>query len=130
MASDSNPPVDVYTDPGFGDADRDSKWPHVLIKQVEHSHRRLPGIRKIPLRAIAIIFFIAFVNVLVWIAAAVVLRYYPSLVSNAVLSYTLGLRHAFDADHISAIDLMTRRLLASNQRPVTVGTFFSLGHST
>lgn len=73
MASDSNPPVDVYTDPGFGDADRDSKWPHVLIKQVEHSHRRLPGIRKIPLRAIAIIFFIAFVNVLVWIAAAVVL---------------------------------------------------------
>ncbi|THC97657.1 hypothetical protein EYZ11_002883 [Aspergillus tanneri] len=53
-----------------------------------------------------------------------------SLVSNAVLSYTLGLRHAFDADHISAIDLMTRRLLATGQRPVTVGTFFSLGHST
>lgn len=42
----------------------------------------------------------------------------------------LGLRHAFDADHISAIDLMTRRLLAAGQRPVTVGTFFSLGHST
>ena len=48
----------------------------------------------------------------------------------AVLSYTLGLRHALDADHISAIDLMTRRLIASGQKPVAVGTFFSLGHST
>lgn len=47
-----------------------------------------------------------------------------------MLAYTLGLRHALDADHISAIDLMTRRLIASGQRPVTVGTFFSLGHST
>ena len=52
------------------------------------------------------------------------------LVSTAILSYTLGLRHALDADHISAIDLMTRRLIAAGQRPVTVGMFFSLGHST
>jgi len=47
-----------------------------------------------------------------------------------VLAYTLGLRHALDADHISAIDLMTRRLIAAGQQPVAVGTFFSLGHST
>jgi high-affinity nickel-transport protein len=40
------------------------------------------------------------------------------------------LRHALDADHITIIDLVTRRLLASGQQPVTVGTFFSLGHST
>lgn len=46
------------------------------------------------------------------------------------MAYTLGLRHALDADHIAAIDLMTRRLIASGQRPVAVGTFFSLGHST
>ncbi|KAF4218001.1 hypothetical protein CNMCM8980_005385 [Aspergillus fumigatiaffinis] len=108
-----------------------SKWTaESLLRQAERSHRRLPGIRKIPLPAIAIILFVAFMNVVVWIAAAIVLRYYPSLVSNAVLAYTLGLRHAFDADHISAIDLMTRRLLATGQQPVTVGTFFSLGHST
>ena len=52
--------------------------------------------------------------------------------ATAALSYSLGLRHAIDADHISAIDLMTRRLLAGNpkSRPVTVGTWFSLGHST
>ncbi|OOF92463.1 hypothetical protein ASPCADRAFT_517854 [Aspergillus carbonarius ITEM 5010] len=108
-----------------------SKWKiKSLVRQAERSHRRLPGIRKVPLPAIAIILFIALLNVIVWVAAAIVLRYHPALVSNAVLSYTLGLRHAFDADHISAIDLMTRRLLATGQKPVTVGTFFSLGHST
>lgn len=47
-----------------------------------------------------------------------------------MLAYTLGLRHALDADHIAAIDLMTRRLIASGQKPVAVGMFFSLGHST
>ncbi|KAL4959244.1 HoxN/HupN/NixA family nickel/cobalt transporter, partial [Aspergillus stella-maris] len=109
----------------------DKKWtPKSLIRHAERGHSRLPGLRKIPFRSIGVILLVAVVNVLVWIAVAVVLRYHPSLVSNAVLSYTLGLRHAFDADHISAIDLMTRRLLATGQKPVTVGTFFSLGHST
>ncbi|KAJ5151195.1 uncharacterized protein N7482_010447 [Penicillium canariense] len=119
--------------------DGDRKWSlKPLIQKAERQHQRLPGIRKIPLRAIAIILFIALLNAIVWIAAAIVLRYHPSLVSTSVLAYTLGLRHAFDADHIShavltckwAIDLMTRRLLATGQKPVTVGTFFSLGHST
>lgn len=70
------------------------------------------------------------VNLIIWAAIGVVLRFFPALISSAVLSYTLGLRHALDADHISAIDLMTRRLIASGQRPVSVGTWFSLGHST
>ncbi|KAF3392795.1 High-affinity nickel transport protein nic1 [Penicillium rolfsii] len=111
--------------------DSDHRWSlKPLIHKAERQHRRLPGIRKIPLRAIAIILLIAFINIIVWIAAAIVLRFHPKLISTAVLAYTLGLRHAFDADHISAIDLMTRRLLATGQKPVTVGTFFSLGHST
>ncbi|KAJ9299708.1 hypothetical protein DTO271G3_2592 [Paecilomyces variotii] len=101
-----------------------------LLGRVERSHRSWPGIRKIPLPAIGIIALIAIINVVVWIAAAIVLHYYTSLVSTAAISYSLGLRHALDADHISAIDLMTRRLLATGQMPVTVGTFFSLGHST
>jgi nickel/cobalt transporter (NiCoT) family protein len=46
------------------------------------------------------------------------------------VAYMLGLRHAFDADHISAIDNTTRKLLASGKKPVGVGFFFSLGHST
>jgi nickel/cobalt transporter (NiCoT) family protein len=47
-----------------------------------------------------------------------------------VTAYTLGLRHAFDADHIAAIDNTTRKLMADGQRPLSVGFFFSLGHST
>jgi nickel/cobalt transporter (NiCoT) family protein len=47
-----------------------------------------------------------------------------------VTAYTLGMRHAFDADHIAAIDNTTRKLLADGKRPVTVGFWFSLGHST
>jgi nickel/cobalt transporter (NiCoT) family protein len=45
-------------------------------------------------------------------------------------AYTLGLRHAFDADHIAAIDNTTRKLMSDGQRPLAVGFFFSLGHST
>ncbi|MDR3664406.1 MAG: HoxN/HupN/NixA family nickel/cobalt transporter [Mycobacterium sp.] len=45
-------------------------------------------------------------------------------------AYTLGLRHAFDADHISAIDNTTRKLMADGRRPLSVGLYFSLGHST
>ncbi|HJP75728.1 MAG TPA: HoxN/HupN/NixA family nickel/cobalt transporter [Pseudonocardiaceae bacterium] len=48
----------------------------------------------------------------------------------AITAYTLGLRHAFDADHISAIDNVTRKLLADGKRPLTGGFFFALGHST
>ncbi|EEH40153.2 hypothetical protein PAAG_02208 [Paracoccidioides lutzii Pb01] len=101
-----------------------------LLRKARRSHSRVPGLRKIPLPALAIILLIAGVNALVWVAVGIVLRFNSSLVSTSVLSYTLGLRHALDADHISAIDLMTRRLLATGQRPVTVGTYFSLGHSS
>ena len=48
----------------------------------------------------------------------------------AITAYLLGVRHAFDADHIAAIDNTTRKLVADGQRPVTVGLFFSFGHST
>src|SRR5690349_18977047 len=51
-------------------------------------------------------------------------------VGVGITAYTLGLRHAFDADHIAAIDNTTRKLMADGQRPLSVGFFFSLGHST
>src|SRR6185503_14123651 len=51
-------------------------------------------------------------------------------VGIGVTAYTLGLRHAFDADHIAAIDNTTRKMLADGKRPLGVGFFFSLGHST
>jgi nickel/cobalt transporter (NiCoT) family protein len=49
---------------------------------------------------------------------------------TGVLAYTLGMRHAFDADHIAAIDNTTRKLISDGERPLSVGYFFSLGHST
>jgi high-affinity nickel-transport protein len=51
-------------------------------------------------------------------------------VGTGILAYTLGMRHAFDADHIVAIDNTTRKLMTSGQRPVSVGFWFSLGHSS
>jgi high-affinity nickel-transport protein len=51
-------------------------------------------------------------------------------VGTGVLAYTLGMRHAFDADHIAAIDNTTRKLINDGKRPLSVGYFFSLGHST
>jgi high-affinity nickel-transport protein len=51
-------------------------------------------------------------------------------VGLGVTAYTLGMRHAFDADHIAAIDNTTRKLMAEGQRPLSVGFWFSLGHST
>src|SRR5213593_1412304 len=55
---------------------------------------------------------------------------HPAFIWLGGIAYTLGLRHAFDADHISAIDNTTRKLLQGGQKPMGVGFFFSLGHST
>src|SRR5690348_311470 len=69
-------------------------------------------------------------NVLAWIWAVVAFHDYPVLIGTAFLAYTFGLRHAVDADHIAAIDNVTRKLMQEGKRPVGVGFFFSLGHST
>jgi high-affinity nickel-transport protein len=103
------------------------KWPWT-VQSI--SSKLPPQLRFLPFSAIRIIAILGAVNVLVWIAVAIILRGHPLLSSSALLSYTLGLRHALDADHISAIDLMTRRLVATGSKPVTVGMWFSLGHST
>jgi nickel/cobalt transporter (NiCoT) family protein len=74
-------------------------------------------------------FLLAF-NVVAWGLALVASAAYPILLPTAILAYTFGLRHAVDADHIAAIDNTTRKLMQDGQRPVAVGLFFSLGHST
>jgi nickel/cobalt transporter (NiCoT) family protein len=70
------------------------------------------------------------INVLAWLAALVAFHAYPVLLGTALLAYGFGLRHAVDADHIAAIDNVTRKLMQEQKRPVAVGFFFSLGHST
>ncbi|HXU20541.1 MAG TPA: HoxN/HupN/NixA family nickel/cobalt transporter [Verrucomicrobiae bacterium] len=69
-------------------------------------------------------------NVSAWFWAVLTFRASPVLVGTALLAYTLGLRHAVDADHIAAIDNVTRKLVQAGKRPVGVGFMFSLGHST
>ena len=93
---------------------------------------RVPLISRIPLPlpALRIIILLLSVNLVAWVVATFPLATHPSLLPAATLSYVLGLRHALDADHIAAIDLSTRRLIAAGQRPVSVGTFFAMGHST
>jgi high-affinity nickel-transport protein len=70
------------------------------------------------------------VNLLVWAWAFVAFRSYPMPLATALIAYGFGLRHAVDADHIAAIDNATRKLMQEGKRPIMVGLFFSLGHST
>src|SRR5579883_2483536 len=69
-------------------------------------------------------------NVIIWALVLLGFAPYPALYGTAALAYSFGLRHAVDADHISAIDNVTRKLMQENKRPVAVGFFFGLGHST
>ena len=69
-------------------------------------------------------------NLLAWGWALLAFHDYPVLLGTALLAYTFGLRHAVDADHIAAIDNVTRKLMQDGKRPVAVGFFFSLGHSS
>ncbi len=74
--------------------------------------------------------FVALLHVLGWGLFVGVASRYPAFAGAGVLAYTFGLRHAFDADHISAIDDTTRFMLQKGKRPLGTGFFFSLGHSS
>jgi high-affinity nickel-transport protein len=81
-------------------------------------------------RVVAIYAMLAAANLGAWAWALVAFRHYPVLLGTAFLAYSFGLRHAVDADHIAAIDNVTRKLMQEGKRPVAVGLMFSLGHST
>jgi nickel/cobalt transporter (NiCoT) family protein len=87
-----------------------------------------PDLRR---RIIGVYILLFALNVVAWVLAfAAFAGRYPGLLGVALLAYTFGLRHSVDADHISAIDNVTRKLMQERKRPTTVGFFFSLGHST
>jgi len=81
-------------------------------------------------RLIGIYAFLIAANVVAWIAAFIAFGSQPILMGTAFLAYVFGLRHAFDADHIAAIDNVVRKLMQEGKTPIGVGFFFSLGHST
>ena len=70
------------------------------------------------------------VNLGVWGWALYLFRDHPVMLGTALLAYSFGLRHAVDADHIAAIDNVTRKLMQEGKRPISVGFWFSVGHST
>jgi nickel/cobalt transporter (NiCoT) family protein len=81
-------------------------------------------------RIVGIYGFLVAVNSGAWVWAIIAFHDKPVLIGTAVLAYTFGLRHAVDADHIAAIDNVTRKLIQDGKRPVSVGFYFALGHST
>jgi nickel/cobalt transporter (NiCoT) family protein len=88
------------------------------------SSSNLPG------KVLGIYVLLIIANVAAWLWVLAAFHAYPVLLGTAFLAYTFGVRHAFDADHIAAIDNVTRKLMQEGKRPVAVGLFFSLGHST
>jgi high-affinity nickel-transport protein len=81
-------------------------------------------------RIVGICGFLVAVNIGAWVWAIIAFIDKPVLLGTAVLAYTFGLRHAVDADHIAAIDNVTRKLMQDGKRPGSVGLYFALGHST
>ena len=74
--------------------------------------------------------FLLVFNIAAWLWAVIAFHHYPLLMGTSLLAYSFGLRHAVDADHIAAIDNVTRKLMQAGKRPVSIGLMFSLGHST
>jgi high-affinity nickel-transport protein len=80
-------------------------------------------------RLITLYTLLIFFNVGAWAWALYTFRQQPLMLGTALLAYSFGLRHAVDADHIAAIDNVTRKLMQEGKRPIGVGFFFSVGHS-
>ncbi|MGE5539384.1 MAG: HoxN/HupN/NixA family nickel/cobalt transporter [Gemmatimonas sp.] len=85
------------------------------------------GVRR---KGVGIYALLVLANMLAWGWALVEFGDRPALLGTALLAYIFGLRHAVDADHIAAIDNVVRKLMHTGKRPIGVGFFFSLGHST
>jgi high-affinity nickel-transport protein len=81
-------------------------------------------------RSVLLFAVLAAANAGAWVWALIAFHTHPFLLGTALVAYTFGLRHAVDADHIAAIDNVTRKLMQQGKRPVSAGLFFSLGHST
>src|ERR1700704_1092709 len=100
-----------------------------LVKSILPTNNGEPELLGFRGRIVAIYAILIIANLAAWIWALVAFVHQPVLIGTAVLAYSLGLRHALDADHIAAIDNVTRKLMQDGKRPVAVGLFFALGLS-
>ncbi|NWD56971.1 HoxN/HupN/NixA family nickel/cobalt transporter [Pseudomonas veronii] len=96
-----------------------SKWLNVIRNANPETRKKL----------ISTYLLLISINVSAWSWATIAFHDHPVLLGTALLAYGFGLRHAVDADHIAAIDNVTRKLMQEGQRPAMVGFFFSMGHS-
>src|SRR5260370_33521884 len=87
------------------------------------------GPSSLPRRVLGIYCLLFLFNAGSWIWAVMAFRGHPVLLGTAFLAYSLGLRHAVGADHIAAIDNVTRKMMQPGSPPVAVGFLFSLGHA-
>ncbi|SLM63201.1 MULTISPECIES: HoxN/HupN/NixA family nickel/cobalt transporter [Dickeya] len=81
-------------------------------------------------RAVVVLGCLVVMNILVWLLAWAMFHDNATLMATSLLAWCYGLRHAVDADHIAAIDNVTRKMMQQGKRPLGVGGWFSLGHST
>ena len=81
-------------------------------------------------RTVGVYALLIVANAAAWLWAFVLFREQPILLGTALIAYGFGLRHAVDPDHIAAIDNVTRKLMQEGKRPVSVGLYFAVGHST
>ncbi len=88
---------------------------------------KTPGLRG---KVVGIYSLLIAANIILWALTLIAATRYPLILAVALPAYGFGLRHAVDADHISAIDNVTRKLMQEDKKPVGVGFFFSMGHST
>jgi nickel/cobalt transporter (NiCoT) family protein len=95
----------------------------LLIRTIDDRAANLRG------RLAAVYALLIVVNLAAWAWAFYTFHQRPVLLGTALLAYGFGLRHAVDADHIAAIDNVTRKLMQEGKRPVGIGFFFAIGHS-
>src|SRR5437588_10950247 len=97
---------------------------HAFLRSFNDSGFNLGG------KIVALYTLLIVTNAAAWAWALIAFQNHPVLLGTAFLAYSFGLRHAVDADHIAAIDNVTRKLMQEGKRPVAAGFYFSLGHST
>ena len=97
-----------------------------LVYTMEHIFKGDAALRA---KVIFIYLFLAALNIGAWAWALISFHNQPVMLGTSLFAYTLGLRHAVDADHIAAIDNVTRKLMQEGKKPAAVGFFVSIGHS-
>ena len=123
------PPPPLYTDPSLSTSDIEETTT-VTTPSTPSTPSTFFICSGLSFQIFIIVGSLVAVNVGLLVSLALISVHYPKFSSPGILAFTFGLRHAVDADHIAAIDNVSRKLISDGQKPLLVGFYFSLGHST